>query len=233
MFTADLAAEACGQCVQLLQASILVRVPRLHVHLRVLDQRGVEVAVSRVAVARDLHSVGCAQPFQLRDHVGDRGDRHDDILETLDRAVHLERLGDVAPHAPDPFLGGGVLGDVHLDGAVLLAQVAGGDHVGLHLLGAGSIELDQQHGAGLLVGKAFVEVRAAGLDRELVHELDAGGHDAPCHDRRYHVDRLPGGPEQDQEIRAGGRQPDELHDRLGHDSEGALGPYHEVRQVVA
>jgi hypothetical protein len=174
-----------------------------------------------------------AEPLQLGEDVGDARDGHDDVLGAVHRARDLEGLGDVAPNGPDAFDRGPILGDVDLDGPVRLAQVADREEVGLDLGGVVAVDLDQQDGPRPLVGQRLVEVGAGGLEGEPVHELDAGGHHAGRHDRGHDPDGLPRGTEQDEEV--GGRLGvgHQLHDRLRHDPEGALGADHEMLEVVA
>jgi hypothetical protein len=86
---------------------------------------------------------------------------------------------------------------------VLLAQVADGVEVAFDDLGVVAVDLDEEHGAGVLVGQRLVQVLAAGLEGEPVHELDAGGDDAGGQDDGHDVDGLAGGGEEDEQVGGG------------------------------
>ena len=118
-----------------------------------------------------------------------------------------------------------------LEGAVLVAQPL---DLGVLLLDLdrGAVELDDQHRAGA-VGVVAVHGRLGGLDRQRVHHLDRGRHDAGGDDRRGRGAGLVGGLEADQQRAHLLGQPDQPDGHRGDDAERALGADDGAEQVVA
>ena len=96
----------------------------------------------------------------------------------------------------------------------------------------GAVELDDEHRAGA-VGVVAVHGRLGRLDRERVHHLDRGRHDAGGDDRGGGGAGLVGALEADEQRAHLLGQPDQPHGRGGDDAEGALGADDRAEQVVA
>ena len=115
------------------------------------------------------------------EHLGQRGPRDDAVLDDVVGADPADRRERRLAALPDQRPVGRVGGEPLLEGAVLVAQPL---DLGVLLLDLdrGAVELDDEHGAGT-VGVVAVHRRLGGLDRERVHHLDRGRHDAGGDDR--------------------------------------------------
>jgi len=124
VFARDFAAESGDGLVQRREGQRFDAVPVFHGHVGVFDEGRVEIAVARVAVAGDGDAELSGDPFEFRNHGGNRRGRHDDVFEALDGAVNLEGLRDVPAYRPQALLRRAVVRHIDFDGSLLHAQVA-------------------------------------------------------------------------------------------------------------
>ena len=195
------------------------------------EHQRVQVAVAGV---EDVGHADAGVPGEVGDrleHLGQRGARDDAVLDDVVGADPPDRGERGLAALPDQRAVGRVGGEPLLEGAVLVAQPL---DLGVLLLDLdrSTVELDDEHGAGA-VGVVAVHGGLGGLDRERVHHLDRGGHDAGGDDRRGRRARLVGAVEADQDRADLLGQPDQPDGGRGDDAERALGADDRAEQVVA
>ena len=175
MLAGDRAAERDAEVEDLAARRSAARSASPGIALVVEDER-VQVAVAGVEDVADAHAVLDCQLADPPQHLGQARARHDAVLHVVARADTRP----IAPNAPCAPSTARALGASAADALLVRAarrgrcprRRANSDATS----GARAVELDQQHRPG--VGKPGVDGRLDGLDRERVHHLDRGRHDA-------------------------------------------------------